>query len=184
MKKIFTIVISLTITFPLFSQEYDFRNVRWGFSREQVRASEIIELNIIGSGETSVAGLDCHLTYRYDDNKLISATYIFTNNKFAYNRNIEDYNKLKNLLINKYETPLIDTIAWKDELFKDMPKEWGTAIAMGQLEYFSYWETQRTGISLIMNCNDDNEIRIAVMYRSTAYFGSVNKPKEENDKKN
>ena len=88
--------------------EPDFRRGYWGDSRrvieERERKSDKLGLDDIYSFSTTVAGLSCIAGYRFTNDKLTSAKYLFENTS-VYSC-INDYEKLFSLLTKKYGDPV------------------------------------------------------------------------------
>ena len=88
--------------------EPDFRKGYWGDSRrvieERERKRDEFNLDNIYSFSTTVAGLSCIAAYRFTNDKLTSAKYLFDNIS-VYNC-IENYDNLFGLLKKKYGDPV------------------------------------------------------------------------------
>lgn len=94
---------------------------------------------------------------------------------------IEDYEGLKEILTKKYGKPVLDKVTWKNDLFKSAKQDWGTAISIGHLEYFSSWETSTTFINLGLD-GDNYKIRLVLGYYSRELEEWVDKILEERAK--
>lgn len=172
-------LLSVFFIFVLFccsistAQEYDFRQVNWGMSKEEVRAvekQEPADEDIGGVQETfayktKISSFDSYLGYIFVNNKLSGAGYYIQQEHVNQNDYIDDYNKLKDLLIQKYGKPVNDEVLWKNPLYKDRNKDWGLAISMGHLVYNVFWETPSTEISLFLE-GDNFEINFYIRYVS------------------
>ena len=96
---------------------------------------------------------------------------------------INDYESLKEILTKKYGKPEIDKVIWKNDLFKSAKQDWGTAISIGHLEYFSSWETPTTYINLGLN-GDNYKISLTLGYESRELKEWSDKILEERAKSN
>ena len=155
MKKVISIsfipIFALTISY---ADNYDFRNTKWGMSKEEVKNIEKAdffdeddEYNLIAyQGE--INNMECLIVYSFLENELIQAGYIIKEFHMDDNQYILDYESLKNLLTELHGEPVIDKESWSNDLFKDDPDNWGNAIRLGHLEYFTGWETDTSRISL------------------------------------
>ena len=93
---------------------------------------------------------------------------------------ITDYEDFKKILIKKYGNPTKDESFWKNDLYKDDYSDWGTAISLGHLIYFSTWSTSNTEINnMIMGENYD--ISCIVEYSSTNLKEIEKKAQEKNN---
>jgi len=114
-------------------KKYDFIITNWGMSKEEVKIIEKAEFIEENRGEDDlqykgkVDGLDCYISYFFEEGKLMSAgCHIIqtSSNKDDY---IKDYEKLKEYLIKKCGKP-----------FKDY-------------SYGSKWDTPTTEINLFLS---------------------------------
>lgn len=152
-----------------------FRMAQWGMSKEQViklegepdqqRKSE--GLDLIGYIKT-ISNLDCVALFIFAENKLTRGKYMFMEEHSNNNLYIDDYNQIKNALIDKYGKPKEDDDVWLNDLYKDEPSEWGLAISVGHLVYFASWEPPETDITLVIY-GDNYEISIQVEYLSIKF---------------
>lgn len=187
MKKVFIITAILILAFAAFSlaEEYDFRNVNWGMSREEVKSIETADdfLELEDGAYTykaTVASLDSYLIYDFVENKLASSAYMFLVEHSNENLYIEDFYDLKTLLIKKYGEPAFNIINWDNDLYKDSEQDYGFAVSIGHLEYFTRWETDKTTIKLQLG-GDNYDILLSLIYISKEYKDLLNKADEEED---
>jgi hypothetical protein len=174
-KNIFILLIVLCILviskLVLFAGEtkYDFRKTNWGMSKEQVKASEKGEIVVENENTVifMVPDFDDNFQCGYDflENKLYSSLYRFSGEHSNKNLYIDDYERLKGALTKKYGKPIADNIEWKNNIYKDDRANWGMAISLGYLMYFSMWETPATWISLILS-GDNYDIGFGILYQS------------------
>lgn len=164
MKKVKKIIIS-GLFIIIFSgicsaDDFTFRKTKWGMTPAEVKASEPLKIaeeneGIIGY-KTSVIGKDVFVVYFFIDNQLTRARYILAETHSNRNDFITDYEDFKKILIKKYGVPAKDESFWKNDLYKDDYSDWGTAISIGHLIYFSTWSTNVTEISdMLMGENYD-----------------------------
>jgi hypothetical protein len=142
-------------------------------TKEQVMSSETSEFmqqdderSLFYKG--SVNDLDCRIIYVFAYDTLVRARYYIYeehSNKYEY---ITDYEKLKEILKNKYGNPTKDRTTWLNSMYKDNPKDWGLAVSIGHLAYFSEWDTESTQIWLMLQ-GDNHEIKFTVEYTSIKY---------------
>lgn len=149
--------------------KYDFRSTNWGMSKTQVKATEkmklIKEYEDLLSYNGSVGELNCNIIYIFVGNKLVRSKYFFINEHFIKNDYIYDYNILKDMLEKKYGKPIDESQIWKNNLYKDDKENWGLAISIGHLLYYTIWETPSTIITLALD-GDNFEINLQIEYSS------------------
>jgi len=177
-------------TLSLFAEEakYDFRKANWGMSKEQVKVAEknkieIEDEEVIAIGRVEIDKKECIYVYHFLEDKLYRAGYGFMEKHTNKNLYINDYESLKEILTKKYGKPEIDKVIWKNDLFKSAKQDWGTAISIGHLEYFSSWETPTTYINLGLN-GDNYKISLTLGYESRELKEWSDKILEERAKSN
>jgi hypothetical protein len=151
------------------AEKPDFRNVRWGMTQQEVKQAEKLALayadqEMLGY-ETTLAGFDCNLIYLFQNDRLYRAGYIFTHMHMNCTDFIDDYDKVKDLLKQKYGEPKQDDVLWKDDLYRDDPSHWGMAIITGDLELCATWEKGQTIIILYL-AGDNFETQFGLTYYS------------------
>jgi len=151
------------------SEKYDFRKTNWGMSKEQVKATEnkkpdFEEDNVLAY-KVKINGDDYFCAYSFLKDKLHNAGYAFAEKHTNRNLYIDDYKKLKELLIKQYGKPLTDRTTWDSDLYKDDISEWGFAVSLGHLSYGATWETSATYITLGLN-GDNYKINLLLAYDS------------------
>lgn len=148
-----------------------FRNATWGMSKSQVKITEKEKpkseddsfLVYVGK----VAGMNALIIYVFVDNKLVRAKYSFIENNSNRNDNITDYNNLKKLFEKKYAKPKEDKFIWKNDLYRDNSSEWGFAVSLGHLLFYSQWETSNTVITLTLS-GENHRTELVAEYYSKA----------------
>jgi len=174
--------LNLTLFFMLITvmsstaQDYIFRKSNWNDSKSQVIASETINLAEQESqgfemlyGETTLMGLDVIVLYYFADNMLVKGAYVITEKHSNRNDYIEDYKTMKELLIRKYGKPNKDKQVWKIDRYKDDPSEYGFAVSLGHLIYYTWWNLDG-GETIGTNLTGENyEILHSITYESPNY---------------
>jgi len=189
MKKYFSILLIVLLilvisTLALFAKEvkYDFRETTWGMSKEQVKETEDrkpdYEENAMLSYNVKIFEGNYYCIYSFLEDKLCNGGYFFMEEHTDKNLYINDYMELKGIITKEYGKPIMDEIIWKNDLYKDEKSEWGTAISVGDLEYWALWETLDTEICLSLD-SDNYEINLILSYDSKELSEWVNKIKEE-----
>ena len=134
-------------------ENYNFRYSRWGMAAEDVIASEK-KLDPVESNQniirykTEILGKHVELAYLFSQNKLIGSLYKLEDNYLNSNHFLTTYNRFKAALAEKYGSPKEETTHWNNETFRNVSQKKGLALSLGQVEYFSDWETPSTKISL------------------------------------
>ncbi|MCD8554123.1 hypothetical protein [Seleniivibrio sp.] len=182
MKSLLLFVLMMS-SLCVYAKEYDFRNVNWGMSKAEVKKSEKAKLykesNELIVYSSKILGKNVIIMYIFTQNKLVRAKYGVTEEHSNKNRYIDDYDDLKGVLIKKYGKPITENEYWENDLFKDNYQNWGVAISVGHLSYFTNWETNST--KLILGLYGENfDIKCVVEYISKEYEQAE---EDENEKK-
>ncbi len=163
--------------------EYDFRKTNWGMGKEEVKATEdkkpdYEENNSLGY-DVKIDGDDYYCGYNFLKNKLYNSGYASTETHTNKNLYIDDYKKLKDILIKKYGKPKSDLgTFWKNDLYKDDKSQWGFAVSLGHLVYGARWETPTTKITLALK-GDNYKIMLILGYNSKELEEWADEVKEE-----
>jgi len=94
---------------------------------------------------------------------------------------MDDYKNLKDILMEKYDKPIVDKIEWKNDLYKEDKSEWGFAISVGDLVYDTRWEANDTEICLRLS-GDNYKIYLVLRYDSKELKEWASKILEEKTK--
>lgn len=139
-----------------------FDEMMWGASKKQILELEgkpanqekIKGLDIM-EYKQKVNNLDCSIEYIFAANKLSKTKFSFMNNYLDKNAYLEDYQKIKEALIQKFGRPLEEIMNWRDSTYKEDFAAWGEAISLGHLELSSRWQTPHTEILASLAGNND-----------------------------
>jgi len=159
------------------AEEYDFKQFRWGASKEEVIAVEgtpLTEAKVNGYDDmqtiayfTTIVDLDALLAYTFCNEGLCTTTYFLAESHSNNSLYIDDYEKIKSVLEKKYGKPLIDSENWEnDSKEKSYADKKGDALYYGYLNYSTYWVLDRTIIYMSMS-KDNNSIKTSVSKLST-----------------
>lgn len=116
---------------------------------------------------TTIAGLAAYAAYNFVNSKFFFGRYVIVEPHSNRNAHISDYEKLRDLVTRKYGEPDLDDMHWDNDLFKDSPDSWGTAVASGHMSMLATWETERALISTMLT-GDNFEISLSIAYESKA----------------
>jgi hypothetical protein len=161
----------------------DFRVTSWGESRESILMKEGKKdkagIENLYSFDDYVAGMNCSVVYEFVENKLSGAYYVFNVKHTNENDYIQDFNRLIELLTEKYGNPAINMPIWKNSLYKNDKDKYGFAISLGHLIYYASWDLERSDITVKLGGENYN-ITFVSGYRSKIYNSFKN---NENRKK-
>ncbi|MCP4897635.1 MAG: hypothetical protein GY906_11740 [bacterium] len=153
----------------------DFRKTRWGMSQEQVIGAEGRPPDDRDNDDSEgmlfkdvVLGIECTIFYQFTDGKLTRAAYMFAEEHVNPNLYIQDYDRVKEVLVRKYGEPINSGEHWNQTLYKDNPEDYGRAVEVGHLSYVSNWIVPRTTINLILR-GDNFEVNHGAVYDSALH---------------
>ena len=119
--------------------------LRGGMSKEQVKRIE--KSKLIGEEdsflcyETKINGLDTLLFFVFNyRNQLYLIKYAFMRKHINQNWYIYDFKRIDKILRKKHGKPDVHKEIWRRELYKNDKDNWGMAIAVGDLRYFTQWK--------------------------------------------
>lgn len=160
------------------AQVEGFRGVAWGSSIADVKAKETgrlaqEEANALAYTKVEVNNLAVDVGYFFTkEGKLARGIYMVTEKHIDSRLYIDDYDGLKNLLVEKYGKPSDTKVIWRNDLYKDDPSGWGTAVAVGHLVMYSTWTTPESKIQLMLG-GDNFKTNLMLAYSSLAYAGQL-----------
>ena len=126
----------------------NFEEMQWGLSKK-----EVVELEGKPADQRKVKGLDvmryqqrvinldCAIDYFFAANKLSRTRFSFAGDYLDKNAYLQDYQKIKDALVQKFGRPLEEAMKWRDNSYKDDFFAWGGAVSLGHLELSSRWVT-------------------------------------------
>lgn len=166
------------------ASDNDFRNTTWGMSKAQVLKTEK-GTPVENAGDnivykSKVSSFDAITFYSFINNKLVLGAYSFQENHMNANEYISDYKKLKKNLTIKYGEPIEDITNWKNNLFKNRPESWGTAVGTGHLSFFTKWGTSTTEILLALT-GDNFKETLVIKYESKKHRDLLKNKTQESD---
>lgn len=153
--------------------EPTFRNAVWGMTKAEVLKSEDLTVlyndpDIISYEPTKISSLEALTTYYFKDGAFYRGAYLFQDIHTNDNLYIEDYEKVKNALTEKYGEPFADRAIWSDSHYKNDKENWGLALSMGDVWFAAQWETEDTDILLYLK-GDNFQISHILSYTDKDY---------------
>ena len=154
---------------------FDFRNTRWGMSKEDVITSETLELieelkldpkltRSFGTSEAityigKIRSRKVLIIYTFHNNQLVSTLQCFTEQYKDKATFLNEYNKHKLELTEKYGTPIENGKLHIGETEKHNHDD---LLNAGNLSLYSVWENPSTKVDLLLN-NKANTDKIILM---------------------
>jgi hypothetical protein len=167
------------------SENYTFRNTRWGMTAEEVIAAESklvpIEKNEnMIKYKTRVLGKNVELVYLFSQNQLAGSSYQIDENYLNSEHFLTSYRKFKAALTRKYGPAKVDQTNWQNDALRYSSSKKGLALSLGHVEYLSLWETPITTISCSLK-EENYYILSSVVYRSKEFSMPQPESKKEDE---
>ena len=147
----------------------DFRKAVWGMPRSEVVLTEADDPTSEDDSaliySRKVAGMRTLIGYLFVEDKLVKAKYMFHQQHSEFDQYITDYNNLKKALEKKYGKAQKERDIWSNDLYTNIPAEWGKAVSLGYLTRLSYWSIKNTEITLTLKGKDE-KIDLWLEYKS------------------
>ena len=162
----------------------DFRDVNWGDSPGVVKSKENAAFLTAKSAEdelyyeSMLNNKKVEIAYKFIDNKLVRAGYLFQEKYTDANMYYTDYLNLKSLLVKKYGNPDKYDQQWTSEVYKGDLDQMGNALKSGHVFIIECWEGENTEIVHALY-NREGKIRHAIEYSSTKLADLEKKKKED-----
>lgn len=120
-----------------------FRNTKWGMNRLEViqvegKPNEDSDGILVYTSKL-VGGLIADVIFIFVDDVLVRSKYIFNNEHSNNNDFIKDYEKVQEILTEKYGDPYANRKNWDNDLFKEDFQNYGMAVSVGHLSMQSGW---------------------------------------------
>ena len=165
----------LYITPPVPENEKDFRVANWGDSKEKIRSLEG-RLNESRDRdlyyfEDSLGELKCTVVYKFANDKLIWAKYLFED--IEDNLAIYHYERFEKMLDKKYGTIRVDATRWENDKYAEKYKNNEIeAIKKGYRHRYKFWCNGATEIFLGITKSDQSKNG---WYLAIEYHGRIMK---------
>ena len=162
-------------TEPVQRDDADFRNAKWGDSKETVLEYETqIELKedkdaLIGS--CRIIDYSATAIYIFDDSdRLVGGSYTFFPDEYkSAGMYISTYQELKEALIKEYGEPTKDVVkALEDQDFIDFVGE-EMALEYNGILYEANWETETTNIAITLSA-PNYQVGLGILYIDKALY--------------
>jgi hypothetical protein len=161
-----------------------FRKATWGMSKAQVKATESGKIYKEDDERLCYQGTvgekDTLIMFVFAEGELVRGRYAFLTQHTNKNAYIDDFKELKGTLTEKYGQPSKDNVIWGNDLYKDEPSEWGTAVSIGHLSYFTSWDVGDTEIILGLY-GDNFQIHMLIEYSSKSLADLASEAKRKKD---
>ena len=164
----------------------DFRVGVWGDSMKDIQRKEkeielfVTEDNV--GGYSQVMGIDMFIGYYFTNDKLTHGIYMCSEEYSDKNKYVEDYEKLKKALTDKYGEPTTDDEVWNEVIYsKDNISDYGMAVATEELKYFTTWDVNnKTRVSLFLT-GEGFQTFLTVGYQDLDYAKQQEQQSQEAD---
>lgn len=180
MKKYLTALVIMMGVISI-SQAQDFRGFTWGNSIDHIQSGEKGHFVAKVSNDElaykdMLGGSDCDVIYIFNDNdKLASGLYVFSKKYSNPQLYLQDYNKFKTLLTEKYGKPATEKENWSSTTTATEKHNYGQAVADGDLSLNTVWNTDRSVIKIILINTKDKQPSLQIHYTTRSLDELENK---------
>jgi hypothetical protein len=148
------------------------KNMSWGIVSERILKFEgdpqilkQMDGHRVLEYHRKVLEMLCHIHYYFSEDRLVKTEYVFPGKYVRKKWHVDDYKKIKAVLIRDYGAPEEDLTFWYNPLYRDVPSSWGDAVSLGHLEYQSRWLTPDTRVALILSGHSE-QVSLELNYSS------------------
>lgn len=158
-----------------------FRGVSWGspsemaIAREGRKADQTVENALIWAG-VSLADLSWTAAYIFVDNQLARGKYLLETEYHNENRYLLEFQRLLDLLEQKYGQPTEKQDVWLGDLYQDTPDEWGMAVSTGDLTRLARWTLASSEVYLGLS-GENFETKLVIEYSNPVLAGEEERRK-------
>ncbi len=146
-------------------EDYDFRNTRWGMSKEDVLASEsgkpVVQTDPQLGYFTEILDKNIYVAFIFDNDRLVSTLYALRDMREKLEDSFKDFEDFKQVLTMKYGEPNAGQgDVWADPSFggEDALKtllldrsKYEEALRQGQILHAAMWKTDRSWIKVALS---------------------------------
>ena len=162
-------------------EDYDFRNTRWGMSKEDILVSEagepVVQTDTQIGYFTKILDKNIYVAFIFANDQLISALYALRDMREKLDDSFRDFADFKQILTMKYGEPnagqgdVWANPSFGDEdglkaLLLDRPK-YAEALKQGQILHAAMWKTEKTWIKVALSkMMEGHTCRVTLGYES------------------
>jgi len=146
-------------------EDYDFRNTRWGMSKEDVLASEsgepVVQTDTQIGYFTEILDKNIYMAFILENQHLISALYALRDMRENLDDSFKDFEDFKKILTMKYGEPNAGQgDIWADPSFGDEDglktllldrSKYEEALNQGEILHAAMWKTDKTWIKVALS---------------------------------
>jgi hypothetical protein len=133
------------------------------------RSEKLNGLEVLGYRQ-KILDSTCFVGYIFSEHRLSGAKYIFMEDYPDDRRYLVEYKKIKDVLTQSCGMPHRDDVIWNNALYRNDNSNWGLALRLGHVNYYTKWTTPETEIILSLFMADE-EITLEVEYSGTKSKG-------------
>ena len=172
------------------TDSFDFRKVRWGMSKDEVKTVEdkddnipfLIDEDTIAYNDR-ILGKNVRLVYYFNEDKLFASAYLLSEKYINKNKFVDDYDEIVSSLKLKYGKPKEEITSWSNDFYNSDYTKRGMAYSMGHVKTITMWGNGATDIvAQISGENFDINVRITY-YDRVLYKEYSDKRKKKQEEK-
>ena len=168
-------------------EDYDFRNTRWGMSKEDILASEagesIVQTDTQIGYFTEILDKNIYVAFIFDNEHLGSALYALRDMREKLDDAFRDFADFKQILTMKYGEPNAGQgDIWADPSFGDEDtlksllldrSKYEEALKQGEILHAAMWKTNKTWIKVALSkMMEGHTCGVTVEYKSIRHLAN------------
>jgi hypothetical protein len=168
-------------------EDFNFRNTRWGMSKEDILASEsgepVVQTDTQIGYFTEILDKNIYVAFIFDNEHLGSALYALRDMREKLDDAFRDFADFKQILTMKYGEPNAgEGDVWANPSFGDEdglkavlsdPKKYEEALKQGQILHAAMWRTDRTWIKVALSkMMEGHTCGVTVEYQSIRHLAN------------
>jgi hypothetical protein len=146
-------------------EDYDFRNTRWGMSKEDVLTSEsgepVVKIDTQIGYFTEILDKNIYVAFIFANDQLVSALYALRDMREKLDDSLKDFEDFKQILTMKYGEPNAGQgDIWANPSFGDVDtlktllldrSKYEEALKQGEILHAAMWRTDKTWIKAALS---------------------------------
>jgi len=168
-------------------EDYDFRNTRWGMSKEDILASEagepVAQTDTQIGYFTKILDKNIYMAFIFANDQLVSALYALRDMREKLDDSFRDFEDFKQILTMKYGEPNAGQgDIWADPSFGDEDglkavlldrSKYAEALNHGQILHAAMWRTDKTWIKVALSkMMEGHTCGVTIEYKSIRHLAN------------
>jgi len=166
-------------------EDFNFRNTRWGMSKEDVLASEseepVVQTDTQIGYFTKILDKNIYVAFIFANDRLVSTLYALRDTRENLDDFFKDFEDFKQILVMKYGEPNAGQgDVWVDpssgdedglQVLLSDPKKYEEALKQGEILHAALWKTEDTWIKVTLSkMMEGHACGVTIEYKSIRHL--------------